>query len=282
MIRLGLLFLFLTSVSLQVVANQVEDTVYINRGLFTTIQGSQFDYLAFNSSTLFSNENSRFVVSLNDTLVLTVINNDSIQHGFSVKNTSINFNLAVGGMNIFSFSQSSATPFVYFDPLDENTYLGLAGIIVFTDFSKNFFWNMKDHQASWNDSISAGGSVNWNDYYPNYFTINGKSNPDINLDTNARVTGNVGDTMYIYMANTGHSIHSIHFHGYHAEIIFSSENSMHVGRSKDTFPIQPMEISVVRLVPNQPGEYPVHDHNLVAVSGGNYYPNGMFLTMLIN
>jgi hypothetical protein len=42
-----------------------------------------------------------------------------------------------------------------------------------------------------------------------------------------------------------------------------------------------MEGSVFRLIPDQPGEFPVHDHNLVATTGGNIYPLGMFLTMMI-
>ena len=120
-----------------------------------------------------------------------------------------------------------------------------------------------------------------NNYYPDYFTVNGKSNPDINNDADARVIGGVGDTIRIYIANTGQSIHSMHFHGYHLRILYSSENVTHVDRSKDTFPIKSMETLVLELVPDKVGEYPVHDHNLVAVTGGGIYPNGMFLTMLI-
>ena len=126
-----------------------------------------------------------------------------------------------------------------------------------------------------------GNTVDWTTYYPDYFTINGNSNPHINADASARVVGNVGDTINIYMVNTGQSLHSIHFHGYHSEILDSSKFPNHIGRSKDTFGIHSMELVVVQMIPHQVGEYPVHDHNLVAVSGGNIYPNGMFLTMLI-
>ena len=51
---------------------------------------------------------------------------------------------------------------------------------------------------------------------------------------------------------------------------------------KDTFPVYSMETVVLELVPDKVGEYPVHDHNLVAVSGANLYPNGMFLTLFID
>jgi hypothetical protein len=262
-------------------AVQVEDTVYINRGAFTAFNGDQFAYLAFNSTAVFHPENSRFVLGLEDTLVLRVINNDNVAHGFAVKNTAINALLPAGDSSTISFSSAISTCVIYYDPTMDYAYLGLAGMFVVTDHLTNFFWNMKEHQQAWNDSIAAGGIVDWNAYDPDYFTINGRSNPDINTDTNARVTGSVGDTIHIYMVNTGKSLHSIHFHGYHCTIIASSKFPAHVGRSKDTFPVYSMEIVGLELVPDQVGEYPVHDHNLVAVSGGGMYPNGMFLTLLI-
>src|SRR5690606_29895686 len=129
----------------------------------------------------------------------------------------------------------------------------------------SFFWNLKEHQITYNNTISAGNSVNWSQYNPDYFTINSMSNPQIDADPNSRIVGNVGDTIYIYMANTGQSIHSIHFHGFHAEIINSSNDSKYVGRMKDTFPLKPMSSLILRLIPDKPGIYPLHNHNLVAV-----------------
>ena len=95
------------------------------------------------------------------------------------------------------------------------------------------------------------------------------------------IQGNVGDTIYLYITNTGNGMRSIHFHGYHGEITYSSKNPGNVGRSKDTFPIYPLEATIIRIVPDKPGMYPVHEHNLVAVTGNNYYPNGMFTLMNI-
>jgi FtsP/CotA-like multicopper oxidase with cupredoxin domain len=147
--------------------------------------------------------------------------------------------------------------------------------------ASHFYWHIKEHQKQFNEELDKGNPVDWTTYYPDYFTINGNSNPHINADAAARVVGNVGDTIIINMVNTGQSLHSIHFHGYHAEIIYSSKFPSHKGRLKDTFGVHSMEVVVVELVPHQAGEFPIHDHNLVAVSGGNYYPNGMFLTTII-
>jgi hypothetical protein len=42
-----------------------------------------------------------------------------------------------------------------------------------------------------------------------------------------------------------------------------------------------MQALLLEMVPDKPGRYAVHDHNLVAVSGGGIHPNGMFLIMEI-
>jgi hypothetical protein len=34
-------------------------------------------------------------------------------------------------------------------------------------------------------------------------------------------------------------------------------------------------------VPDKPGEYPIHDHNLVAVTGGGMYHAGMISTIVV-
>lgn len=257
------------------------DTLYINRGIFNAYNGVTFDYLAFNESIQFDQENKRVILALGDTIQLTIINNDTVVHGFAIKDFGIPYTINPGSdiqVEYYSLTESAT---IFYDPIADFAYLGLAGMIVTTNHNKNFFWNMKDHQSEWNDLIAQGGLVNWNDYYPDYYTINGKSNPNINLDANARVTGAINDTIHIYMVNTGQSIHSIHFHGYHLKVLQSTKNPEHVNRIKDTFPVDGMELIKLELIPHQNGEYPVHDHNLVAVSGGQIYPNGMFLTILI-
>ena len=43
-----------------------------------------------------------------------------------------------------------------------------------------------------------------------------------------------------------------------------------------------METLILQIVPDKEGEYPIHDHNLVAVTGNNIYPNGIFTSILIS
>lgn len=282
-----LLFFLLTYLVCQsTFAAAVDKTIYINRGVLTTVDLATMPYLAFNSTTTFDQENTRILLEQNDVLTLTIVNTDSISHSFDVTEYSGALTTIAANSSaqvVLTFSQVGA--YIYFDPSASFAYLGLSGLIAVKNTSVNssdFYWNIKEHQSSFNDDLNQGIPVDWSSYYPTYFTINGKSNPAINADAAARVTGNVGDTIHIYMANTGQSIHSIHFHGYHSKIICSTKFPDHVGRLKDTFPIYSMESVILELVPDKVGEYPVHDHNLVAVSGANMYPNGMFLTLLID
>ena len=282
----GILALIVTFIiSAQLFGAIVHDTLYINRGMLTPLVGVDFAFFAYNDSPVFNPENERIHIEQGDSLYLTVINNDTIVHGTAVSETSATpVILNAGDTATLGLYFANLGMAIVYDQSDypSQFFMGLGAMIVVDNSSAaGFYWNIKEHQSKWNDSVANGYTVAWGDYYPDYFTINGKSNPWINQDPNARVVGNVGDTLHIYIANTGLAVHSLHFHGYHAKIIYSSKNSNHVGRLKDTFPLYSRESMILELVPDKPGEYPVHDHNLVAVSGGNIYPNGMFLTMLI-
>jgi len=263
----------------------VYDTVYINKGTFETVDTNYFACYAFNDSATFNQDNSRIFLDPGDSLYLTIINTDVLDHGFDITET-IGYSTLIptGDTVTLACKFDLVTVHICYDDSSYPTfrYMGLGAMIIVDDFTgSGFCWNLKDHQAAWNDSLDSGFTVDWLDYYPDYFTINGLSNPFTLEDTVARVTGNVGETIRIYMANTGQGIHSIHFHGYHLEIIYSSKFPLHIGRSKDTFPIYSMETMILELIPDKIGEYPVHDHNALAVTGGKVYPYGMFLTMLI-
>ena len=263
---------------------QITDTIYINSGVLQTFNGSNINYKSFNSSNAFVKSNSILTYNVSDTVSLTVINNDVLPHQFKSNQLGISSGIiSAGGQANLSIHSENPGTFIYHDQENypNNKILGLAGMIVFKNSTAaSFYWNLKEIDTLWVDDIINNG-VTSTTYNPKFFLINGNHNPDINNDPMARIIGNVGDTILIHVANTGNSTHSLHFHGYHLKLIQSSGHSNHQGRIKDTFPIYPMEVLTLELVPHQAGEYPVHDHNLIAVTGANIYPNGMFLTMLI-
>jgi hypothetical protein len=277
----SVLFLF----SNQSIAVTVNKKIFIVSDSLESVGGAKFPYRTFNETPVFNETNTRIELTIFDSLSLWVVNKDSITHNFNI----IGFNgllqsIPSNDSVLVGVKFNTIGNYIFHDPLNfpVQTYLGLAGMIVVkNDIHSSFYWNIKEHDSTWNVDLVNNTIVDWTTYDPKYFTINGNSNPNINMDTDARLTGSVGDTLILYIANTGQSIHSMHFHGYHATILFSSKNGNHVGRSKDTFPLYAMETVILQIVPDKPGEYPVHDHNLVAVTGNNIYPNGMFTTLLI-
>jgi FtsP/CotA-like multicopper oxidase with cupredoxin domain len=251
-----------------------------------TVDSALFPYLAFNFTPQFSPTNARIDLKKGDTLFLKVINLDTLSHGFSIMYKSLSpLPIATGDSASYVLSFQNEGVFIFFDSLQYpfNRYMGLAGMICVNSHQKsyNFYWNLKEHQKSYNHNISKGLAADFKTYYPDYFTINGKSYPDLQMDAAAKVTGSVGDTIRIFVANSGQSRHSIHFHGFHSKIIASNLNYMSPFTDKETFAFGSMEWAILEMVPDKVGLYSVHDHNLVAMSGGGVHPNGMFIIMEI-
>ena len=218
----------------------------------------------------------------NENFEITIINNDSIDHIIGIDSYA---NVASGDTLTLNFQFANESVLILHDSLDFPSWsnTGLSCMISIVESSSHLYtWNLRTHELSKNSSVLLNQGSSWMDYAPDYFTINGQSHPHIENDTNVKIVGNVGDTIVVDIASTTMSHHSMHFHGYHAAILYSSYNSTHVGRSKDTFPIKGFETLRLRLIPDQPGVYPVHDHNLTAVSGGGIYPYGMLTTLNIS
>lgn len=266
--------------------NTVFKKLFINRGDLVTVKGTTFPYIAFNETSVFSQTNAKVYLQSNDTLILCVKNNDTITHGFKFKDQVSAYNISVSDSIIDTLVYSQHSIHVFYDHLNypDNKNLGLAGFIAVYEgsFDQCYLWNIKEHQSTYNISLASGLTVNWSVYNPDYYTINEKSFADIQLDTNAKITANVNDTVYIYIANLGQSMHSIHFHGFHPVTVYSNAQLITNGWEKDTWGLFAMDAVVLRMIPDKEGNYSVHDHNLTAVTGGNTHPNGMFTIMQIN
>lgn len=278
-------FILLSIFAYSVNATKVFQNLFINRGTLTTIKGTTFPFLAFNSTTTYSSQNTVINCLKNDTLIITVTNNDTTLHGFKVKNyPGISYTINPAANITCTLIPTQRSIYTYYDHLSypRNTYMGLAGMIAVKDKAndKVYYWNMKEHLTVYNQQL--GYSVNWSNYYPDYFTINGKSYAQVQLDPTAKIQNQVNDTIYIYVANTGQSMHSLHFHGFHPKALFTDCKLIKQNWIKDTWGMFSMDCMVLRLIPDKTGKYSVHDHNLVAVTGGNTHPNGMFTIMQIN
>jgi FtsP/CotA-like multicopper oxidase with cupredoxin domain len=264
----------------------INQTVYLNRGVFTTVNNTTFPAFAFNESSAYEENNHVINMQVNDILILKVINTDSVIHGFNLKGeTGFNSTINPGDSVTHVYTPLSMKLVIYYDAYNfpYYSYAGASGMICVSNGTGqgNFYWNIKEHQSTFNQVIASGGTVDFTTYNPDYYTINGLSHPDLQNDTTATVTGNVGDTLYIFMANTGMSKHSIHVHGFHPVAVYSNNAWIQTGSAKDSWPMNSMDAVILMLVPDKTGRYSVHDHNLIAISAGNIHPNGMFTIMEI-
>ena len=264
----------------------VHYNLFVIQDSMLTVNGEKLPYVSYNLTNHFRQENPILNARVGDTLTLLIHNRTNNVHQFQIQGLSKSpIEILPKDTAFVEVKRLLEGAFIYFDPYDfpVNSYFGLSGMLVVKNHShKSFYWNLKDHQYALNFQLSEGTSVDWALYEPNLFTINGKSNPDINIDSDAKVIGSVGDTLVIHITNTGLGIHSLHFHGYHVEIVYSSKFPNHVGRKKDPLPIHPMASMILQLIPDKPGEYPVHDHNLAALRANKKYPKGMFTTLSID
>ena len=195
-------------------ATSVNYTLYINSGIYTAIDTNEFAFAAFNTTSVFNPENARILLSANDTLYVKLINTDTVEHGFAIKGKGIQESIEAGDSITSSatFSENNRS-FIYYDPLNYPSFraLGLAGLIhVSAPGTSTFFWNLKDFQADRALDHARTLPIDWDTYYPDYFTVNGRSNPEINNDPFARVIGSVNETIQIVITNTGQSVHSLH------------------------------------------------------------------------
>ncbi len=281
--KFKILFIALLCVGSTVKSATVNKTIYINKGIFTTIIETTFPAYALNDSANFVAQNTNVTITTKDVLILKVINNDTVTHGFDIKhypnaNRTINAKDSV----IYTLQFNTEGVFIYYDSYlsPKYSYMGAAGMIAVFNSTKDkkFYWNLKDYESSYNELLADNKNVEWNKYTPNYFTINGYSYPNIQLDSTAFVEAMVGDTVHIFIANTGQAPHSLHIHGFHGKII-SSTVANQIGWEKDTFPIKSMESLIIQLVPDKTGYYYVHDHNLLSGTAAGQFMRGMLTSM---
>lgn len=265
-------------------ANRVTDTLYINSDTIT--KGLQLiHFCGFNSTSAFSDINARFYLQVNDTLDVTIINNDTLIHDLTVDNQLTSSNtIAPSDTATFSLSFSAEGTYRFYSSYAHGYLQGASGIILVGYPGKpHFFWNLFDQDSLYSKNIALGLQTGFSSSFkPGIFTINSFSYPQTSMDTIGNVMANVGDSIIISIINSGHMICALHMHGYHFKIIQTTLNTQQLNWIKDSAPIVPFEAMTILVVPDKPGEYPVHNHNLITNTNHGIYPGGMMTHLMID
>lgn len=266
-------------------ASIIHQKIVLNKGELLTVDSVQVPYYAFNADTVFGQTNERLKIVIGDSLVLSVMNNTADVQEFVLTDFSINRTIAAGATEQVTLHALKAGIHIYLAGKSgkQIDLWGAAGMLIITNQSdavkSTFYWNLKDFESQKVLQLDSGKSVDWSTYYPDYFMVNGLGKDQLVGDAASNVKGAVGESILIMLTNTGNVNHSIHFHGYHCLAQEVTSKRVQKGCSKDTFPLEAGDGLILLLVPDKPGFYPVHDHNLIAVSGGGKYPNGIFMVL---
>lgn len=213
-----------------------------------------------------------------------LINTDTIAYDFYL-NTDVLTTWTIGAEDTITVDlpMLNSGTFALLSSSTQGKLLGAACILqVDLVADQVYSWDFWDMNADLSQGVasSAATSIPAN-YRPNVFSINMLPLAPM-TNSNAIIYGNVGDTIIISVLNSGNMTHNIHFHGYHITILGTSAQTNRIGWSKDSFPIFKNETMTLQLVPDQPGVYPVHNHNLVTTMFNNNYPSGMMTMLKIN
>ena len=258
-----------------------QDTLWINSGEWHQSQDTM-QVLRFNETAVFDTSNVAISTFADASLFLTVINTDTEPHDFGIDGIwSFGVEILPNDTTTLEIPPLSMGTYRYFSGDQRGVYLGLSGVLkVGLIMPNQFHWNLADCMPERMDSISSGGELlDEEPYIPRYFSINSYTYPHTALDANGYVALNLGDTCTISIVNSGFMDHVLHFHGFHVEYLSTTIQTSRIGWIKDTIPLQQGEGVTLLLIANQAGIYPVHNHNLIAVTNSGFYPGGM-LTLI--
>lgn len=275
------MLLFVCFAIVTLVGGAIDVDLHINSAL-TTVYTQDIAATSFNFDTTFSMKNAIVELEVDDEVVFFVHNNDTVPHTFTIDGLlEIGNTIEPGNTEEFQLTFTSSGSHRFYSDLAQGKWLGASGSIL-VGYSENptFHWNLFDLQTDLSHEIHQGLVEEIPlTYQPEMFLINGAFYPETLEDEDTYITGQVGDEIVISIVNSGLMDHILHFHGYHVEILDAKIMAGRVGWIKDSIPIKKGEAMTVKLTPDKPGEYPVHDHNLIAVTNVGFYPGGM-LTFL--
>lgn len=255
----------------------VPDTLWLHPGVIH-LGGDTMPALRCTAGPQWDSLNVSLASEVMESHELVFVNGDSVDHAFVLEAPGFEpVELLAGVATVLEIPGLEAGSYRYHLATERGHVLGAAGVLcVGYDDLPHYHWNLGDWEPDRMFAVAAGGSVDPEaPYVPRQFTVNDRLYPMTMGDPNGHVQIGVGTSCYITIVNQGSMDHVLHFHGFHFEVLESTHHPERIGWTKDTMPFLKGEVTVVRLDAFQPGSYPVHNHNLIAVTNAGLYPGGM-------
>ena len=141
-------------------------------------------------------------------------------------------------------------------------------------FDRDYVLMYQDMDSRWNIALDAGDAPDTSIYEPNYHTLNGLVFPHTLDDPATRLNCAVGERVRIFCGNLGHVRQSVHFHGYHFDVMARNRVPETSLPEKDTVGLPGYTTAEIAWTVNQSGLYPIHPHSLTSVTDNGTYPAG--------
>lgn len=248
-----------------------------------------------------------------DTVNLTVYNNTSETHGFTVRNGLASHGLtaataavvvvptatlAPGTNRTFSFAAPAAGSYFYYDPTTDsitgtlNRSAGMYGALIVYPagqtsgsagnlwsggpaYKYDFTWVLSDFDKRVNEAERLGTAFTGAPYKATYAFINGDFGVHAMKNTLVSPVVNVNDTVAIRVVNGGTIAHPLHFHGYHGEVVAVNNVRQTRVLEKDVIDVPAMSTMDLIFHIDQKGIYIIHDHTGMMVTQDGIYAEGM-------
>lgn len=248
-----------------------------------------------------------------DIVNLTVYNNTSESHGFTLRNGSAAaYGPAAGTPAViviptttipantsksFSFSAPAAGSYFYYDPTTDtktntlNRSVGMYGALVVYPpgqtsgsagnvwtggpaYKYDYTWVLSDYDKKVNEAERLNTAFT-GVYKATYAFINGDFGVHAMKNPLVSPVVNVNDTVAIRVINPGTISHPLHFHGYHGKLV--SVNNVPQNRviEKDVLDVPALTTMDLVFHIDQKGIYIIHDHTGMMVTQDGIYAEGM-------
>lgn len=140
----------------------------------------------------------------------------------------------------------------------------------------------EEHQKEYATLHNGGPAVDWNNYLPDYFFMNGKAYPDTMMDPADSINATLGQSVLVRLINAGSEVHMMHTHGFHFLVIGANGRKLDQPYYKDTILMEPGERYDIILRLDQVGRFMFHDHIDENATNNGAYPGGMITMINVN